>query len=268
MDVNEEDRKSFKKLRSMRSFVGRVRSSQDGYIKYASTMEKLENANLEKAKTALGENPLLKDSGLVAGKRQVVFATEKDVELLTSCSTLYLDGAFKPASKLFNQVWTVAGEYKHHFVPCVFSLLTNKDTESYIFVLNELKIRGVNPSKVHGDFEAGEIAAINERTWVGGEIDGKMKRPKYSFATWHYYKIAEEMEARTNNALEAFNRSLQEKQQTSNLQTVVDADRSHYRADTRDLQVRDVCRKVDWFADDKLTYLDSLVSILRPDRFV
>ena len=50
-----------------------------------------------------------------------------------------------------------------------------------------------------------------KRTWVGGEIDGKMKRPKYNFATWHYYKIAEEIEARTNNALEAFNRSLQKK---------------------------------------------------------
>lgn len=63
----------------------------------------------------------------------------------------------------------MAGEYKHHFVPCVFSLLTNKDTESYIFVLNELKIRGVNPSKVHGDFEAGEIAAINE-VWPNAEV--------------------------------------------------------------------------------------------------
>ena len=72
-----------------------------------------------------------------------------------------MDGTFKSAAKHFYQLFSVHIFENGHYVPLVFVLLENKETESYCKAFNTIKIKCEErklkfcPLEVHVDFEKG-----------------------------------------------------------------------------------------------------------------
>uniref|UniRef100_A0A914ELF6 MULE transposase domain-containing protein n=1 Tax=Acrobeloides nanus TaxID=290746 RepID=A0A914ELF6_9BILA len=104
--------------------------------------------------------------------RIFIFATQKNLEILSHCSTWMADGTCKSAPKLFNngrdrrgQLWTILGFYKKiESIPLVYALMPNKRTQDYETVLNAINIRPLLPNNEHHtiifDFEKSELNAI------------------------------------------------------------------------------------------------------------
>lgn len=58
--------------------------------------------------TAKGEKFLLYDSG-PDNTRILLFATQKNIDILSQCEDIYMDGTFGIAPKLFEQLYTIHG---------------------------------------------------------------------------------------------------------------------------------------------------------------
>ena len=97
------------------------------------------------------------------------FATDIQLLNLSTCSTIYLDGTFKPCPKLYSQLFTIHGLYKGYVTPFVYVLLPSKGCTTYYMVFNILRdhitrVGGLfNPITILSDFESGLIAAIRQQ---------------------------------------------------------------------------------------------------------
>jgi hypothetical protein len=65
------------------------------------------------------------------GKNIVMFSCKTNFQFLSFIDVLYVDGAFKSAPKFFQQLLTIHGLSKGHYVPFVFFLLAKKHQTSY-----------------------------------------------------------------------------------------------------------------------------------------
>jgi hypothetical protein len=59
--------------------------------------------------TALGEKFLVCDTSARRRQRMLIFASQKQLELLFNSSTLFMDGTFSATPPFFNQVFTIHG---------------------------------------------------------------------------------------------------------------------------------------------------------------
>ena len=78
------------------------------------------------------------DSGPVE-KRIVIFATKRNLQLISQSNHWYADGTFKTVPLLFHQLYTLHGLKQKGSLPLVFELLPDKTEETYITFLQELK---------------------------------------------------------------------------------------------------------------------------------
>lgn len=87
--------------------------------------------------------------------RILVFATSKNLDLLSRSEDIYVDGTFKCAPIHFKQVFTIHGIFNGTVLPLVFCLLPNKLESTYKLVLEKLKeLRPtLNPKTMMSDFE-------------------------------------------------------------------------------------------------------------------
>jgi hypothetical protein len=100
-------------------------------------------------------------------KRLLLFMSPHGREVLSGCSSWYVDGTFKAASNtLFSQIVFVVGLTDlGKAVPCLFGLLPNKDKETYLRLAGCLKqemdtLPEVKVKSIMMDYEKGLITAF------------------------------------------------------------------------------------------------------------
>lgn len=89
----------------------------------------------------------------------IVFSCDTNLQFLCAQSTLYVDGTFDYCTKHFLQLFTIFGFQNDIYVPLVFCVLKNKQTETYSNLFRLLKYKcaekglALKPSSIVMDFE-------------------------------------------------------------------------------------------------------------------
>ena len=95
-----------------------------------------------------------------------MYATDEGLTLLCDTDTLFMDGTFKTAPKLFMQTYIIHGVLGESTVPVLYSYLKRKNKEIYNELFTAIPAqcthRGLvfNPTYIHIDFEDAVI-----RSW-------------------------------------------------------------------------------------------------------
>lgn len=100
---------SLPKSSELRRIVNRQRHNPE-MPKNPKTLSEL-NLTAEFCRTLRGENFLLYDSGPDENKRIVMFGTNANLNFLVDCTELYMDGTFSITPPLFNQLYTIHGNW-------------------------------------------------------------------------------------------------------------------------------------------------------------
>ena len=88
--------------------------------------------------TNKGDSFLIYDSGPTNG-RILIFATQKNLDILVQSKHWYDDGNFKTVPSIFGQLYTIHGVKSGKIMPLVYALLPNKTEETYKKFLVALK---------------------------------------------------------------------------------------------------------------------------------
>lgn len=118
---------------------------------------------VEYKQTFAGATFLAYDSG-PADDRILIFATERNLQLLGRSKHWYADGTFKTVPSLFEQLYTIHGLKENTSVPLVYALLGDKKKETYIHLLQKIKellpaVAG--PETIMTDFEMAMVSAVS-----------------------------------------------------------------------------------------------------------
>jgi len=94
--------------------------------------------------------------------RILVFATEKNLDLLAKSDHWFSDGTFKSCPPLFAQVYTIHVIKNNLVIPVVFSLMPDKTQSSYERLFTAIKTHNnnLNPKTIMTDFEQSSINAF------------------------------------------------------------------------------------------------------------
>ncbi len=90
-----------------------------------------------------------------------VFVTTFYLQLMSQSTTLFMDGTFKIAPRLFSQLYSVHDVYREHVVPVLYCLLPDKSRATYhrMFDIVRGKMAALNlplnPQIIMSDFESG-----------------------------------------------------------------------------------------------------------------
>lgn len=101
-------------------------------------------------------------------KNIVIFSYTSNILFSKEIETLYMDGTFKYSARFFTRMFTIYGLKNGNYIPWIFCLLPNKNTETYIhtfrLILQKFNSLGVLllPQYVTTDFEKSIINAVNE----------------------------------------------------------------------------------------------------------
>ena len=115
----------------------------------------------EYAQTSTGDNFVLQQTD-----QPVILATDENLRVMAKCETLLMEGTFKAAPNLYNQLFTIHGIYKDRCLPLLYCLLPDKSQATYYAVIDEVKRKMLqldlvlNPSKLMSDFESGLLPAL------------------------------------------------------------------------------------------------------------
>ncbi|CAF1165111.1 unnamed protein product [Rotaria sordida] len=103
---------------------------------------------------------------IIKKKRMILFATDKQLEVLFSSEWIFLDGTFDKCPKQFQQIYTIHGlKFQQNF-PCVICLLSGKTADIYRQLFLELNDHATRlkmkfePKHVMSDFEMSLIKVI------------------------------------------------------------------------------------------------------------
>ena len=110
--------------------------------------------------TSNGDRFLLHDSGVGDANRIIVFATDQALDLMRQSDHWFGDGTFSVSPEVFYQVYTVHAICNGKVIPCIFSLLPNKQGATYDRLFLEIanNMNGKVPTDILFDFEQ---AALN-----------------------------------------------------------------------------------------------------------
>jgi len=110
-----------------------------------------------------GERFLLEDA-TTNNDRILIFATQKNLDILAESDHWMADGTFKTAPPYFTQLWTIHAIKYNTTLPLVFVLLPNKSKETYVRTLRVICERkpGMDPKSILTDFEQAEINAFKD----------------------------------------------------------------------------------------------------------
>lgn len=94
-------------------------------------------------------------------------------QVLATCNEWYVDGTFKIAPILFQQVFVIMGFANGGVHPCLYALLPNKNQSTYSRLLVEINniVPNLNPRSVSVDFEIAIHNAFRNQ-FNGIEIHG------------------------------------------------------------------------------------------------
>ena len=101
--------------------------------------------------------------------RIIVFASDRMLQILQESTTWIMDGTFKVAPRLVFQLYTIHAVVQRgtgtETYPCVYALLPNKTTETYVRLLNVVRNAQpmqATPTMIMIDFENASKAAVNQ----------------------------------------------------------------------------------------------------------
>ena len=88
------------------------------------------------------------------------------MQLLSVSQHWFADGTFRTFPLLFHQLYTLHGLKENTSVPLSFALLPDKSKETYITLLQQIKVldSSVNPLTITLDFEKSMIEICSEVT--------------------------------------------------------------------------------------------------------
>ena len=81
--------------------------------------------------TTNGEPFLVYDSGVGDEERIFILASQDALQFLADSERWYADGTFRISPEIFFQLYTIHGQRDGRILPCVFSLLPNKNENTY-----------------------------------------------------------------------------------------------------------------------------------------
>ena len=115
------------------------------------------------ALTKKKEQFLQYDSGNQDSDRFLIFATNQQLDLLQSCTDVYMDGTFKVVPEHFYQLYSIHGSVQRNSIPLAYILMSRKNEENYKRVYDTIiSLRPLfNPSSFLIDFESAAMKAIN-----------------------------------------------------------------------------------------------------------
>ena len=95
-------------------------------------------------------------------RRHLLFATDRQLQLLANAKVWYVDGTFRVVRQPFSQLFSIHAFVRGHEdnikqVPLVFVLMSGRKQSDYQAVLTELKSKlpeNINLVKIVADFEA------------------------------------------------------------------------------------------------------------------
>ena len=96
----------------------------------------------------------------------LIFTTNSNLQFLSRCSTIYVDGTFKARPTLFAQLYSIHGLFGGFVVPVVYALLPDKSSTTYYVMFGRIRdamsrLKYVfNPASIMSDFEASLIEAV------------------------------------------------------------------------------------------------------------
>lgn len=102
------------------------------------------------------------------GNRLLLFYSNNDLSILCRSPTIFMDGTFKAAPRLFYQLYTIHGTVGPYVYPLVYCLTTRKSQDVYTTILTHLQAAATElgfvfePVSVTCDFERATINAIQE----------------------------------------------------------------------------------------------------------
>ncbi|RNA16711.1 hypothetical protein BpHYR1_006808 [Brachionus plicatilis] len=140
-------------IRGLTQMVQRERQKANNFGREAKSREEV-NLNIEYRVTHTGENFVLFDSGSVDQQRIIIFGTTKNLELLNSESTWFIDGTFDISPDVFTQLFTFNIIKGGKNLPLVYALLPNKEQSSYerVFMFISKNVSN-KPEFIVSDFE-------------------------------------------------------------------------------------------------------------------
>jgi len=138
--------------------IRQMRNRRDGIRALPNNLQQLQLPP-DLCQTKSGQNFLLHDSG-PGNDRILIFGTEAALDALGENGDWFMDGTFKTAPPLFEQLYTIHGVRQHAVLPCVFALLPGKSQQLYRRLLQALRAlrNDFNPTSILTDFE---LAAMN-----------------------------------------------------------------------------------------------------------
>ncbi|CAF1474881.1 unnamed protein product [Rotaria sordida] len=118
----------------------------------------------------LNGEPFICNDKTTNKKRILIFATDKQLEILFSSEWIFLDGTFDACPKEFKQIYTIHGLKFYQNFPCAISLLSGKTTDTYRQLFHELEYHAERlklkflPVHIMSDFETSLIKVVKEKS--------------------------------------------------------------------------------------------------------
>ncbi len=119
--------------------------------------------------------------------RLLIFGTTQNLRHLCAADTIFMDGTFKAAPEMYQQVYSIHVQVMETMVPVCVGLLPAKNTETYVrffrLIQKAANRYGLNfsPSTISIDFESAMINSI-QRIFPGARIRGCLFH--FSQALW------------------------------------------------------------------------------------
>ncbi|XP_014298070.1 uncharacterized protein LOC106693699 [Microplitis demolitor] len=160
--VSSPVRAQMPKMKSLVRTVQRAKKSKDEVVN-PKTLKELVIPDIYKTVND-DELFLLHDSGGGAD-RFLIYATEKNLDLLAECTMWFCDGTFSSVPLIFKQLYTIHGSYDGKILPFVYILAPNKSQKLYLRVLKVIKHHkpNLNPQRAMVDFERAFINAFKHQ---------------------------------------------------------------------------------------------------------
>jgi MULE transposase domain len=97
-----------------------------------------------------------------AGGTAVIFATNKQLELLQSATEIYFDATFKVVPNIYYQLFTIFVTFADGSFPVIFALMSRKTQSLYVAVFAKVKKLApqFTPSAAMADFEEASVSGF------------------------------------------------------------------------------------------------------------
>ena len=108
-----------------------IRNTQQSFVpKDPATLQDL-TIDGQWSQTSREEAFLIHNTGRDSHNRVIVFASYMGLRHLATIDTWYMDGTFKEAPGLFEQVYIIRAKLGESAVTCAYSLMTGKSPDLY-----------------------------------------------------------------------------------------------------------------------------------------